>query len=75
MKSALVVGIVFSVLLTAFHGMLFRSKRIRTSAMFWHVVDYLWLGAAAVALIFAAIDVQRIRLSAQIDEKRNHLHS
>jgi hypothetical protein len=38
--------------------------------MFWHVVDYVWLGAAGVALIFAAIDVQRLRLSTQIDEQR-----
>ncbi|HKO95729.1 MAG TPA: hypothetical protein VJU86_01975 [Pyrinomonadaceae bacterium] len=38
--------------------------------MFWHVVDYVWLGAAGVALIFAAIDVQRLRLSTQIDDKR-----
>lgn len=70
MKSALLVGIVFFLLLIAFHAMLFRSSRIRTSVMFWHVVDYVWLGAAGVALIFAAIDVQRLRLSTQIDQRR-----
>lgn len=70
MKSALLVGILFFLLLIAFHAMLFRSNRIRTSVMFWHVVDYVWLGAAGVALIFAAIDVQRLRLSTQIDEQR-----
>ena len=63
------VVLLFSLSLVAFHTALL-SGRVRRSGTFWHVVDYIWLSAAAIALIFAVIDVQRLRLIGEIARKK-----
>jgi len=69
MELLTITSLLFALLLT-FHIVLFSSERIKRSGTLWHVVDYLWLAAAAVALVFAVLDVQRVRISHDIDRKR-----
>lgn len=69
METLIKVGCLFIFSLALFHTLLL-SQRIRRSGIFWHVVDYLWLTTAAVALAFASVEVQRSRLNSLADEKR-----
>jgi len=70
MNNLVIIGSVFILLLAIFHSLLF-SKRIRQSGVFWHVVDYVWLLTAAVALAFLVGEVQRLGISSSLDVRRS----
>lgn len=69
MGSLEALTVFFIILLALFHSLLL-FKSVRESGVFWHIVDYLWLLTAAVALAFATIEVQKLRVSSSLNERR-----
>lgn len=65
------IAVAFAISLALFHSLLFIPK-LRRSGLFWHIVDYVWLFTAAVALAFATIDIQKWGLRNSIEERRTN---